>query len=169
MIRNLLAFVLTSVVCLSWLEVCKLLAKRAFCTVTTSRKLIHIGEIGVLRVPKGGEGQEYEHMAVPRLRLMYGCYTPKMHSYPLKGCIHMAWANGADFLFPGCGLQYLLLWQFFDATPAAPYWCGAVPLIAALRYMLVGLGIIKDQELLYSTSVRSYCLCLLIAAGQINI
>lgn len=53
----------------------------------------------------------------------------------------------------GCGLQYLLLWPLYDDGAAAPYICGAVPLIATLRYLAVGLRLLKDEGLLLSTSV----------------
>ena len=55
----------------------------------------------------------------------------------------------------GCGLQYLLLWPLYGDDAAAPYICGAVPLIATVRYLAVGLGLLKDTGLLLSTSVST--------------
>ena len=53
----------------------------------------------------------------------------------------------------GCGLEYLLLWPLYGHDEVARYWCGAVPLIATLRYLAVGLGFLDDTALVLSTSV----------------
>lgn len=52
----------------------------------------------------------------------------------------------------GSGLQYMLLWHTFDDTWSGRLLCGSVPLIAALRYALVGLGLMEDERLIKSSS-----------------
>lgn len=52
----------------------------------------------------------------------------------------------------GSGLQYMLLWHTFDNTWGGRLLCGSVPIIAALRYALVGLGWMSDERLIKSSS-----------------
>jgi len=49
----------------------------------------------------------------------------------------------------------MLLWHTFDDTLEGRLLCGSVPLIAALRYAVVGLGVVADERLIKSTSVCS--------------
>ena len=44
MLRDLLAFLVTALECVVWIEVCNGLARKGFVNLTDSRKLIHIGE-----------------------------------------------------------------------------------------------------------------------------
>ena len=46
MVRDLLAFVVTLMECVVWIEVCNGLARKGLVNLTDSRKLIHIGEPG---------------------------------------------------------------------------------------------------------------------------
>jgi len=61
-------------------------------------------------------------------------------------------ATSRKMIHIGSGLQYMLLWHTFDDTLEGRLLCGSVPLIAALRYAVVGLGVVADERLIKSTS-----------------
>ena len=62
----------------------------------------------------------------------------------------------SDTHFPaGCGLLYLLCWPLYaPGWPWSAALCASVPALATLHFVLVGLGLQSDQDLVRSFSVR---------------
>ncbi|KAK9810104.1 hypothetical protein WJX72_004953 [[Myrmecia] bisecta] len=45
------------------------------------------------------------------------------------------------------GLVFVRFWRFFDDSPSAKYVCAAVPALATLHFVAVGLGYVNDAAL----------------------
>ncbi|KAK9822712.1 hypothetical protein WJX81_006334 [Elliptochloris bilobata] len=58
-------------------------------------------------------------------------------------------------LHTGCGLLYLLCWPLYDLRwPWSPVLCASAPALATLHFLLVGLGLQSDPELVKSFTRR---------------
>lgn len=46
----------------------------------------------------------------------------------------------------GTGLLFILCWPLFPNTNEAPYWAAALPALITLRFLLIGLGVVRDPD-----------------------
>ena len=68
---------------------------------------------------------------------------------------HRGWVSGADsrkIIHIGTGPLFVLCWLFFPDNPLSPFLAALVPLLITMQFLLVGMGIIKDEAAVQAMS-----------------
>lgn len=143
---QLRAFLTTVGGAVAYVGFCSLVGRLRILPAKLSRKLMHIGEsLGCSRLAS----RSWAHMpkdfisALQRSAKALQCCVP---SCPPAHCSTAAPA--------GTGPLYMLCWPLYTASRASPWLCALVPLLASTHFALVGRGMVRDQSLVASVTVR---------------